>query len=185
MSTRMMPAEATAIARAHQGTTTNHAGGMRTSFGEVSGSVWAKNSKELTARIGVLRAYTLEGSRDVTPSLIAIALVVAGWSIFAKRLQRWQLTAPIVLVLAGVTVGLTTRSALASTLNTEVAQRVAEFILAMLLFLDATGVGGGFLGGDPRSAVRLLFIALPLRVAFSVVIGRWLLPDLSWAVDRK
>jgi sodium/hydrogen antiporter len=118
----------------------------------------------------------------VTPSLIAIALVVAGWSIFAKGLQRWHLTAPIVLVLAGVTVGLTTRSALASTLNTEVAQRVAEFILAMLLFLDATEVRGGFLGRDPRSAVRLLFIALPLSVAFSVLIGRWLLPGLSWAV---
>jgi len=182
MSARMTPAEATAIASAHQATTTNHVGGIRTSFGEVSGSVWAKNSKELTARIGVLRAYTLEGSRDVTPSLIAIALVVAGWSIFAKGVQRWHLTAPIVLVLAGVTVGLTTRSALASTLNTEVAQRVAEFILAMLLFLDATEVRGGFLGRDPRSAVRLLFIALPLNVAFSVLIGRWLLPGLSWAV---
>jgi NhaP-type Na+/H+ or K+/H+ antiporter len=118
----------------------------------------------------------------VTPSLIAIASVVAGWSIFAKGLQRWHLTAPIVLVLAGVAVGLTTRSSLASTLNTEVAQRVAEFILAMLLFLDATDVRGGFLGRDPRSAVRLLFIALPLSVAFSVLIGRWLLPGLPWAV---
>jgi hypothetical protein len=43
----MMPADATAIARAHQATTINHVGGIRTSFGEVSGSVRAKNSKEL------------------------------------------------------------------------------------------------------------------------------------------
>src|SRR3984957_20991904 len=120
----------TAIARAQQATTTNHVGGMRTSFGEVSGSVWAKNSKELTARIGVLRAYTLEGSRDVTPSLIAIALVVAGWSIFAKGLQRGHLTAPLVLVLAGVTVGLTTRRALASARNTGGGPRVAGLRLA-------------------------------------------------------
>jgi NhaP-type Na+/H+ or K+/H+ antiporter len=119
----------------------------------------------------------------VTPSLIAIAFVVAGWSIFGKGLQqRWHLTAPIVLVLAGVAVGLTTRSVLASTLNTEVAQRVAEFILAMLLFLDATEVRGGFLGRDPRSAFRLLFIGLPLSVALLVLLGRWLLPELSWAV---
>jgi sodium/hydrogen antiporter len=118
----------------------------------------------------------------VTPSLITIALVVAGWSIFATRLQRCHLTAPIVLVLAGVAVGLTTRTTLASTLNTEVAQRVATFILAMLLFLDATDVRGGLFGRNPRSAARLLFVALPLSVALSVLTGRWLLPKLSWSV---
>jgi NhaP-type Na+/H+ or K+/H+ antiporter len=114
--------------------------------------------------------------------LITIAFVVAGWSIFAKRLQRCHLTAPIVLVLAGLAVGLTTRTTLASTLNTEVARRVAEFILAMLLFLDATDVRGGLFGRDPRSAARLLFVALPLSVALSVLTGRWLLPKLSWSV---
>lgn len=117
----------------------------------------------------------------MTPSLITIAFVVAGWSIFAKGLQRFHLTAPIVLVLGGVAVGLTTRSALASTLNTEVAQRIAEFILAMVLFLDATDVRGGFFGRDPWSAARLLFIALPLNVALSALLGRWLLPNLSWS----
>jgi sodium/hydrogen antiporter len=91
-------------------------------------------------------------------------------------------TAPIVLVLAGVAVGLTTRTTLASTLNTEVAQRVATFILAMLLFLDATDVRGGLFGRNPRSAARLLFVALPLSVALSVLTGRWLLPKLSWSV---
>ncbi len=114
--------------------------------------------------------------------LIATALVVAGWSIFAKGLQRWHLTAPIVLVLAGVAVGVATRGSLESTLNAEVARYVAEFILAVLLFLDATDIRGGFFGRDPWSAVRLLFIALPLSVAFSVLVGRWLLPSLSWAV---
>src|SRR5262249_35021755 len=133
-------------------------------------------------RNGVLGACALEGSRDVTPSLITIAFVVAGWSIFAKRLQRCHLTAPIVLVLAGLAVGLTTRTTLASTLDTEVARRVAEFILAMLLFLDATDVRGGLFGRDPRSAARLLFVALPLSVALSVLTGRWLLPKLSWSV---
>jgi sodium/hydrogen antiporter len=118
----------------------------------------------------------------VTQWLIATALVVAGWSIFAKGLQRWRLTAPIVLVLAGVAVGVATRGSLESTLNTEVARLVTEFILAVLLFLDATDIRGGFFGRDPWSAARLLFIALPVSVACSVLIGRWLLPNLSWAV---
>jgi sodium/hydrogen antiporter len=64
----------------------------------------------------------------------------------------------------------------------DVARNVAEVILAVLLFVDATDVRGSFFGRDPRSSARILFIALPLSVALSVLIGRWLLPDLSWAV---
>jgi hypothetical protein len=110
----------------------------------------------------------------VTQSLIAIALVVAGWAVLAKGLQRWRLTAPMVLVLAGLAVGFTVRGSLAPAFNAEVARSVAEIVLAVLLFVDATDVRGGFFGLDPRSAARVLFIAL--------LIGRWLLPDLLWAV---
>jgi sodium/hydrogen antiporter len=118
----------------------------------------------------------------VTQSLIAVAFVVAGWSILAKGLQRWHLTAPLVLVLAGMIVGFTTRSSLASALNAEVAQRVAEIVLAVLLFVDATEVRGGLFGRDPRSAARLLCVALPISVGAAALIGWWLLPNLSWAV---
>ncbi|MBV8966067.1 MAG: cation:proton antiporter [Mycobacteriaceae bacterium] len=118
----------------------------------------------------------------MTQSLIAIALVVAGWSLFTKRLQRWHLTAPIILVVAGIAMGITMMSSLTLTLNTEVAQRVVQVILAVLLFLDATEVRGGFFGRDPRTSARLLFIALPLSLGLAVLLGRWLLPHLSWAV---
>jgi sodium/hydrogen antiporter len=115
-------------------------------------------------------------------SVIAAAVVLAGWSLTARRLERWRITAPMVLVLAGVAVGLGTHDALAETLNTDTVQRGAEIILAVLLFIDATDVRGGLFGRDPRSAVRVLFIALPLGLALSVALGLWLLPGLSWAV---
>ena len=118
----------------------------------------------------------------MTNFLTALAFVVVVWSIFAGGLQRWRITAPIVLVLAGVVVGFAVWGSLASTLNTEVAQRVAEFSLAMLLFLHATDVRGGFFGRDPQCTARLLFIALPLSLALSVMVGRWLLPNPSWGV---
>ncbi|OMC32665.1 sodium:proton exchanger [Mycobacterium sp. GA-1841] len=113
-------------------------------------------------------------------SLIAVSVVLAGWSLLSRGLARLRLTAPMVLVLAGVAVGFT-QSGVADTLNADSAQHVAEIILAVLLFVDATDVRGGFLGADPRSALRLLFIALPLGLACSVLIGGWLLPGLSWA----
>ena len=41
-------------------------------------------------------------------SLIAFSVVFAVWALFGRRLERWRLTAPMVLVLAGVAVGFTT-----------------------------------------------------------------------------
>ncbi|CRZ18899.1 cation:proton antiporter domain-containing protein [Mycolicibacterium neworleansense] len=114
--------------------------------------------------------------------LIAISAVLAGWSLLSKGLARLRLTAPMVLVLAGVILGFTTQDVLADTLNADSAQHVAEIILAVLLFVDATDVRGGFLGANPRAALRLLFIALPIGLACSVLVGLWLLPGLPWAV---
>ncbi len=115
-------------------------------------------------------------------SLIACVLVVAVWALLARRLEQWRITVPILFVIAGIAVGFSTQSALAATLNTEVVQRTAEIILAILLFVDATEVRGGLFGRDPRSAARMLLIAAPLSLGLSVLAGSWLLPHLSWAV---
>lgn len=115
-------------------------------------------------------------------SLIALAAVVAGWSLVARRFDRLAMTAPVVFVSAGILVGFSTHSELVSTLNTDVAQRIAEIILAVLLFVDATEVKGGFFGHDARSAARLLFIALPLSLALTLAAGEWLLPGVGWPV---
>lgn len=114
-------------------------------------------------------------------SVIAAAVVLAVWSLFARRFEHWRITAPMVFVLAGIAAGFTTQDTLAATLNTEIAQRAAEVILAVLLFVDATDVRGGLFGRDPRSAFRLLLVAMPLGLAASVALGLWLLPGLSWA----
>lgn len=114
--------------------------------------------------------------------LIALATVVVGWSLVARRIDRWSVTAPIVFVMAGIGVGFFTEGELVATLNTEDVQRIAEIILAVLLFVDATEVKGGFFGRDVKSAARLLLIALPLSLAFTVLVGAWLLPGVSWPV---
>lgn len=115
-------------------------------------------------------------------SLVAVSVVLAAWSLLSRGLERFRLTAPMVLVMAGMAVGFTTQDVLAATLNTDTAQHTAEIILAVLLFVDATDVRGGIFGADPRSALRLLFIAMPLALAVSVLLGLWLLPGQSWAV---
>ncbi|GHF67198.1 sodium/hydrogen exchanger [Kitasatospora xanthocidica] len=117
------------------------------------------------------------------PVLIVITAVVAGWSLVAGRLERRHVRAPLVLVLAGVVTGLFTHSEIAAAMNSEVAQRVAEIILAVLLFVDATELRGGRLfGRDPGSAARVLLVALPLSLGATVLLGGLLLSDLPVAV---
>lgn len=116
------------------------------------------------------------------PSLIALCAVLAGWSLLARRMERWRLTAPMVVILAGIAVGFSTITALPVTLNTAGAEDIAEIILAILLFVDATDVRGGLFGGNPRGAMRVLFIAMPVSLAAAVACGLWLLPGLPWPV---
>jgi NhaP-type Na+/H+ or K+/H+ antiporter len=118
----------------------------------------------------------------VLASVIAVAIVLLGWSLLARRLERWRVTAPIFMVIAGIAVGFSTQDVLARSLNTDTAQHVAEIILAVLLFVDATDIRGGLFGSEPRAAMRVLFIAMPLSLALSVALGLWLLPSLGWAV---
>ncbi|MGE2716367.1 cation:proton antiporter [Mycolicibacterium litorale] len=115
-------------------------------------------------------------------SLIAVSAVLAGWAVLAGRLERWRLTAPMVIVLAGVLIGLATSDRVAETLNAEIAEHVAEIILAILLFVDATDVRGGLLGHEPKAALRILFVAMPLGIVTALMLGLWLLPGSSWAV---
>ncbi len=97
-------------------------------------------------------------------SVIAVALILVAWSLLARRLERWRVTAPMFLVLAGIAVGISTQDVLAKSLNTDTAQHVAEIILAVLLFIDATDIRGGLFGSEPRAAMRVLFIAMPLSL---------------------
>lgn len=115
--------------------------------------------------------------------LIVITTAVAAWSLVAGRLERWHVRAPLMLVLAGVVTGLFTQSHLAATLNSVVAQHIAEVILAVLLFVDATELPGGRLfGKDPASAARALLVALPLSLITMVLLGSLLLPSLPIAL---
>src|SRR3954462_14554066 len=96
-------------------------------------------------------------------------------SLAAARLDRWNLGAPVVMVLAGVLVGLLNENSIAAVLNTEAVQHAAEIILAVLLFVDATqGRGGRLWGGYPRLVTRVLLVAMPVSLALAALLG-WLL----------
>ena len=75
-------------------------------------------------------------------------------------------------------------------LDTGVAERAVEIVLAVLLFVDATEVRGGVFGGRPSLTARLLLIGLPLSLAAAWLVGYarvpysdlWLLAALATVV---
>jgi sodium/hydrogen antiporter len=115
--------------------------------------------------------------------LLATAVAMAVRSLAASRLDRWNLGAPVVMVLAGAVVGLLNENSIAAVLNTEAVQHAAEIILAVLLFVDATELRGGRLwGGYPGLVARVLLIALPVSLGLAALLGWLLFPDLPWAM---
>ncbi|KJK43278.1 sodium:proton exchanger [Lentzea aerocolonigenes] len=114
--------------------------------------------------------------------LLAAAFAMVVRSLAANRLDRWYLAAPIVMVLAGVAVGLSNEGSISEGLNTESVQHAAEIILAVLLFVDATEVRAGRLwGAYPGLVARVLLVAMPVSLALAAVVGWLLFPSLSWA----
>lgn len=110
--------------------------------------------------------------------LVAILL----WSLFSERLRRWHITGPVALVICGIAVGLPLADRVANELDTGLAERIVELILAVLLFIDATEVRGGYLGGQRSIVVRLLVFALPVSLVLAVLVGMPLLGASSLAV---
>ncbi|GAA4401561.1 cation:proton antiporter domain-containing protein [Tsukamurella soli] len=115
-------------------------------------------------------------------AILCAGVALVGWALLAEPLARRGVAAPMVLVLAGALLGLCARSTVADTLNTAVALRCAEIILAVLLFVEATDVRGGLLGAHPRTALRALLVALPIGLAGAIGAGLILLPHTDVAL---
>lgn len=122
------------------------------------------------------------------PTVLAAAVAGLTRCLAALRLQHWNLGAPVVMVLAGILVGLGIENAVLVALgDTEVTQHVAEIILAFLLFVDATEVRRGRLwGNSPTLVVRVLLLAFPVSIGVAMLLGAALFgtgtAHLAWPV---
>ena len=101
----------------------------------------------------------------MNPADVAIvAALIFGWGTLSARLERFDLTAPIVFVVAGV---LLTHGPLAPLWfepPAEVLKALAEIALVLVLFSDASRVGLQDLRADMRRYLRLLGVGLPLTI---------------------
>jgi sodium/hydrogen antiporter len=96
---------------------------------------------------------------------------VFGWGTLSARLERFDVTAPIIFVLAGLLLTHGPLAVLGFTPSDELIKTLAEFTLALVLFSDASRVGLHELRADSGLYLRLLGVALPLTIALGTVLA--------------
>ncbi|GAA3388353.1 cation:proton antiporter domain-containing protein [Cryptosporangium minutisporangium] len=106
-----------------------------------------------------------------------VAAVVFLWGAVSARMERADLTAPIVFTAVGVVVagvGL-----MPGTVAPETLKPLLDVTLVWVLFADAARVRVHDLRGDLGMVVRLLAVGLPLTLLAGWGLAAWLLPGLG------
>ena len=113
--------------------------------------------------------------------LVVLGVVFVLYALGASRIERASLSAPMVLVAAGIVVGPAALDVLPGTRTSEPYLVLAELTLAVLLFADASTVQLREVEGDVRLPGRLLLVGLPLTIALGTVVARIVFPSEPWA----
>ena len=91
----------------------------------------------MTATPGVSAGRSIVSVAD----LAIVAALVFGWGTLSARLERFDVTAPIAFVLAGLLLTHGPLAALGVEPSNELIKELAEFTLVLVLFCDASRVG--------------------------------------------
>ena len=103
--------------------------------------------------------------------LAIVAALVFAWGALSARLERFDVTAPIIFVLAGLALTHGPLATLEFQPGEEPIKATAEFTLVLVLFCDASRVGVRELRADLGLYARLLGIGLPLTIGLGMLLA--------------
>jgi sodium/hydrogen antiporter len=121
---------------------------------------------------GTRRGTAVEGA-----AFVVVAAAVVVWGAVSARLERADLTAPIVFTAIGTT--LAAFGLVHGSVTPETWKSLVEVTLVWVLFSDAARVRVHDLRGDVRVVLRLLAVGLPLTVLAGWGLAAWLFPGLG------
>ncbi len=111
--------------------------------------------------------------------LAIVAAVIFAWGTLSARLERFDVTAPVVFVLAGLLLTHGPIAPLGFAPSPELVKALAEVTLVLVLFSDASRVRLRDLRGDMGLCVRLLGIGLPLTIGLGTLLAFGLLRGMN------
>jgi NhaP-type Na+/H+ or K+/H+ antiporter len=110
-------------------------------------------------------------------TLLLVTAALFCWGALSARLERADLTAPIVFVAVGLVLSLL--APLDTQVQAEALKVLTEVTLVWVLFSDAAQVGLGELRADAGVYGRLLGVALPVSVVLGWALAAWLFGGLG------
>ncbi|MEX0383470.1 cation:proton antiporter [Spiribacter sp. 1M153] len=109
---------------------------------------------------------------------LLLTLVVLAYTLFAHRLSRTPVTAPMIFLALGLVMSV--QPFIAPEAGRHLLHLVAEVTLMVLLFIDAAQINLRNLLRHHQWGQRVLVIGMPLALAIGTA-GHWLIaPDLGW-----
>jgi len=111
--------------------------------------------------------------------LAIVAAVVFAWGTLSARLERFDVTAPIIFVLAGLVLTHGPLAVLGYAPSPELVKALAEITLVLVLFSDASRVRLRDLRSDVGLCLRLLGIGLPLTIGLGILLALALFHGMS------
>ena len=103
--------------------------------------------------------------------LAIVAALIFVWGVLSARLERTDMTAPILFTVAGLVLTHGPLRVLSIEPSHESVKLLAEATLALVLFSDASRVGLRNLRADAGLCVRLLGIGLPLTIGLGTLLA--------------
>jgi sodium/hydrogen antiporter len=103
--------------------------------------------------------------------LAIVAAVVFLWGTLSARLERYDVTAPIIFVLAGLLLTHGPLTPLGYAPSPELVKALAEITLVLVLFSDASRVRLRDLRAETGLCLRLLGVGLPLTIGLGVLLA--------------
>ena len=115
-----------------------------------------------------------------TGALIAFVSLLIGWSLLSGRLERLDVSGPIIFVVVGVVLCNGPWAVVDVSIETSAIHALAEVTLALLLFADAARINPQDLRHSAGLPTRLLAVGLPLTFAIGFGLAALLFTDLPW-----
>jgi sodium/hydrogen antiporter len=111
--------------------------------------------------------------------LAIVAALVFAWGMLSARLERFDVTAPITFVLAGLLLTHGPLAPLGFAPSPALVKELADVTLVLVLFSDASRVGLRDLRADMGLCLRLLGIGLPLTIGLGTLLALALFQGMS------